>query len=91
MRTNVLVIALDSAMPAEIRNAEIFVVAPALNSRLKHWLSDERHARRAAEDRLATCLARLERSGTHAKGSVGDPIRCRRLPTRWCRSPPTRS
>jgi hypothetical protein len=52
--------------------AELFVVAPALNSRLRHWVSDVDEARAAAEDRLAKFLGRLLRSGFHARGCVGD-------------------
>lgn len=52
--------------------AEVFVVAPALNSRLRHWMSDVDEARAAAEDRLAKFLGRLMRSGLPARGCVGD-------------------
>jgi hypothetical protein len=51
---------------------EVLVVAPALNSRLRHWMSDSDAARRAAEDRLVACLQRLDRVGVHARGWVGD-------------------
>jgi hypothetical protein len=69
---NVLVIALDAASPLDLDDAEVFVVAPALNSWLRHWLSDDGGARRVAGERLAACLDRLERSGLHASGRVGD-------------------
>jgi hypothetical protein len=69
---NVLVIALDSGTSLDMGNADVFVVAPALNSRLRHWLSDDDGARRTAAERLASCLDRLERVGVHASGSVGD-------------------
>ena len=52
--------------------AEVHVVAPALNSRLRHWVSDEDEAHRTAEDRLVACLARLRNAGLDARGSVGD-------------------
>jgi len=51
---------------------EVHVVAPALNSRLRHWFSDEDEAQRSAGDRLAACLARLRDAGLEARGSVGD-------------------
>jgi hypothetical protein len=51
----------------------VLVVAPALNSRLKHWLSDEDDARRRAADRLALSLERLASEGVDAQGWVGDP------------------
>jgi hypothetical protein len=69
---NVLVIALDAAGPLEVRDAEVLVVAPAVNSRLRRWLSDDDQARRVAEERVAACVDRLERAGVHASGRVGD-------------------
>ena len=53
-------------------SAEVHVVSPALNSRLRHWISDVDQARHAAEDRLANCLNRLRGAGLDARGSVGD-------------------
>lgn len=70
---SVLIVALDAATPAEVSDAEVLVVAPALNSWLRHWLSDEDAARRRAEERVVAWLDRLERSGVHAHGRVGDP------------------
>ena len=43
---NVLIIALDRFTPVPVANADVLVVAPALNSRLHRWLSDEDGARR---------------------------------------------
>ena len=54
------------------RSAKVTIVAPALNSRLRHWVSDEDEARDAAEQRLARCLDRLRRDGIEADGSIGD-------------------
>jgi hypothetical protein len=51
---------------------EVMVVAPALNTRLRHWTSDEDRARRDADERLAGCLSALRDAGVHASGSVGD-------------------
>jgi hypothetical protein len=48
------------------------VVAPALNSRLRYWLSDDDGARCAAEDRLQRCVARLRAAGVSATGRIGD-------------------
>src|SRR5262245_5672752 len=50
-RANVLVVALD-VVPLEPSKANVLVVAPALNSRLRRWLSDEDRARGRAADRL---------------------------------------
>jgi hypothetical protein len=48
------------------------VIAPALNSRLRHWLSDEDDARRRASLRLAATLESLCAEGIDADGRVGD-------------------
>jgi hypothetical protein len=50
----------------------VLVVAPALNSRLRHWASDEDDARLAAGLRLSTALDRLSQAGVDATGYVGD-------------------
>jgi hypothetical protein len=52
--------------------ARFRVVAPALNSRLKTWTSDEDPARAAAQERLASTLERLRDVGIDATGEVGD-------------------
>jgi hypothetical protein len=52
--------------------AEVLVVCPALNSPLRHWVSDEDQARAAAQERLERSLARLAKEGVHARGEVGD-------------------
>jgi len=39
---NVLIIALDRFTPVPVANADVLVVAPALNSRLHRWLSRRR-------------------------------------------------
>jgi GABA permease len=69
---NVLIIALDGVTPLEVPDAEVLVVAPALNSRLRHWLSDDDAARRRAEERAAAWVDWLQQSGLHAQGRVGD-------------------
>ena len=51
---------------------EVLVVAPALNSRLRRWMSDVDGARRAAEDRLQASLKRLVAAGIRARGEIGD-------------------
>jgi nucleotide-binding universal stress UspA family protein len=51
---------------------EVLVVTPALNSPLKHWVSDEDDARAAAQERLDASLARLAEAGVDARGEVGD-------------------
>jgi nucleotide-binding universal stress UspA family protein len=54
------------------QEAQVHVVCPALNSRLRHWLSDEDGAREAAEARLAASLATLSELGIDATGATGD-------------------
>ncbi len=60
------------ATAARDPNAEVLAVAPALNSRLRHWLSDEDEARRLAKERLQRCVERLELAGVNATGWIGD-------------------
>ncbi len=69
---NVLIVALDAVPAAEVSEAEVLVVAPALNSRLRRWLSDEDDARRRAERVAATFVELLQRRGVHAEARVGD-------------------
>jgi hypothetical protein len=57
---------------AEGARANVLVVSPALNTKLKHWTSDEDQARAAAEERLARSCRELERLGIDARGEVGD-------------------
>jgi len=56
----------------EGRAAELLVVAPALNSPLRHWTSDEDGARAAAQERVRASVARLGDLGLSARGEVGD-------------------
>jgi hypothetical protein len=51
---------------------EVLVVAPALNSPLRTWTSDEDAARVAAQERLDASLGRLRDAGINARGEVGD-------------------
>ena len=50
----------------------ILVCTPALNSRLRHWASDEDGARAAAQARLDASLAELRSLGIDASGEIGD-------------------
>jgi hypothetical protein len=52
--------------------ARFHVRAPALNSRLKTWTSDEDPARAAAQQRLDSTLRRLRDIGIEADGEIGD-------------------
>lgn len=53
-------------------DAEVLVVTPALNTRLRHWTSDEDAAREAAQARLDESLAALASDDVSARGTVGD-------------------
>lgn len=50
----------------------VLVVCPALNSRLRHWASDEDPARARAQERLDASLSRLAAAGIDARGEIGD-------------------
>jgi len=71
-RSSVLIVALDGPIPVDLPKAEVLVVAPALNSRVRHWVSDEDAARSRAQQRVTAWLDRLARAGVHARGHVGD-------------------
>jgi hypothetical protein len=51
---------------------EVLVVTPALNSPIRHWVSDDDGARASAQERLDESLAQLAAAGVEAKGQVGD-------------------
>jgi len=51
---------------------QILVVAPALNSHVRHWASDEDGARAAAAERVEASVARLASAGLSVEGQVGD-------------------
>jgi GABA permease len=59
------------------RDAEVLVVAPALNTRLHHLFADVDHARELAEQRLAGSIETLQAEGIAARGAIGDgdPVR----------------
>jgi hypothetical protein len=71
-RRHVLVVAVDSVVPDGLAHADVVVIAPAHNSRLRRWLSDEDAARRRAEKRLWTLVDRLRPVTAHVEGRVGD-------------------
>jgi hypothetical protein len=52
--------------------AEVLVVAPALNGRMRHWLSDSDDAREEARRRLVRCVGSLAGRGVEANGMIGD-------------------
>jgi hypothetical protein len=56
----------------DVAGTEILVVCPALNSRMRRWLSDEDGARAKAEERLIESLSALAEVGIEGQGVVGD-------------------
>ena len=54
------------------RPARVLVVSPALNSPLRHFVSDEDKARGAAQERLDRSLHALADAGIDARGEIGD-------------------
>jgi hypothetical protein len=62
----------DVAARAGDPPGEVLVVAPALNTRLRHWVSDVDAAVDAARERLQRAVANLQERGIAARGIVGD-------------------
>jgi hypothetical protein len=54
------------------KDTAVFVVSPALNTKLKHWTSDDDAARSQAHARLQAMLDGLDRAGLNATGDIGD-------------------
>jgi hypothetical protein len=54
------------------RKVTVLVVCPALNSPLRHWVSDEDDARAAAQTRLDASLESMRSTGLDARGEIGD-------------------
>ncbi len=53
-------------------DATVLVLAPALNSRLRHWVSDIDDAVTAAKQRMGATIDELRRHGLTVHGQVGD-------------------
>ena len=53
-------------------DADVLLVCPALNTKVRTWTSDVDPARAEAQARLNASLARLERAGIRARGEIGD-------------------
>ena len=78
----ILVVANETVAGSELRRAieravsgyraQVLVVTPALNTKLRHWASDEDSARANAQRRLADSLEGLTEAGIDARGEVGD-------------------
>jgi hypothetical protein len=69
--------ALRSALgPERIRDAEVLVVAPALTSQTRFWLSDVDEAIARAEEVQQETVERMDEQGIDAAGDTGeaDPL-----------------
>ena len=62
----------ELARKTEGVRARVLVVCPALNTPLKHWISDEDGAREDAQTRLDRSLAAMRARGIDAEGEIGD-------------------
>jgi hypothetical protein len=62
----------EVARRASAAPTEVLVVAPALNSRLRHWLSDVDEAVARARERLDLAIIAMRRRGVVARGDIGD-------------------
>jgi hypothetical protein len=67
---------LRSAVGGDVDDAEVLVVAPALNSKVRFWVSDPDPAIHRAEDVAKESVDRLEDEGVEAHGETGesDPL-----------------
>jgi hypothetical protein len=68
---------LKSAVGKETaENAEVLVIAPALNSKLRFWVSDPDGAIERADDVAQESVERMDEAGVDAAGGTGesDPL-----------------
>jgi hypothetical protein len=78
----ILVVANETLTGSPLRNAivemaagvaeDVLVVAPALNSQVRTWFSDEDAAREAATQRLDATVEDLRTAGVNVRGEIGD-------------------
>ena len=81
-RYRILVVANETLSGRALRNeiskrgqsgaAQLRVVCPALNSKVRHWTNEEDAARAAAGERLQALLGGLRSQGFDADGDIGD-------------------
>ena len=60
------------SLVADVTDARVLVVAPALNTRLRRWLSDDDAAREVAVWRLQLAVERLTEREVVVDGMIGD-------------------
>ena len=68
--------ALKEAMASDAEDAEVMVVAPALNNRFRFWMSDDDEAIARAEQVQEETVERMDDEGIDAAGDTGeaDPL-----------------
>jgi len=66
----------EVARRASAAPTDVLVVAPALNSRLRHWVSDVDEALARAHEHLHLAITALRQRGVVARGEIGeaDPL-----------------
>jgi hypothetical protein len=57
---------------ADETETDVLIVAPALTSRLRYWMSDEDAGTAAAQQRLAASVEHCEAAGIAVRGALGD-------------------
>lgn len=57
---------------ARQQEAKVLIVAPALNRRVKHWMSDVDEAVEQAGERLRAIVVALNQRGLDVEGVIGD-------------------
>ena len=62
----------EALSPAD-EDAEVLVLAPALNTPLSHWASDVGRSRLDAQRKLVLTVGALAAAEVEARGAVGDP------------------
>ena len=76
---------------AKANDGDIVIVAPALNSRLRHYVSDIDGAVAEAEERLAVAIGALPSGASRQRARWATQIRCKRSKTPSGVSLPSRS
>jgi hypothetical protein len=63
---------LDEIRTRAGESGDVMIVAPALNTRIRHWVSDTDGALSAARERLDRATEYLQDAGVRARGQIGD-------------------
>jgi hypothetical protein len=66
----------EVARRVDTADNEVLIIAPALNSRLRHWVSDVDEAIARARDRVELALTSLRERGIKAAARSATQTRC---------------